>query len=172
MIPFVVAALMVQDTTIQSFLKTVDITTGQIEPIYSENRRFEAPNWSRDSAGLFFLINAGGRLYRLRQRTRHLEAIETGFATRINNDHGISPDLTTLVISHEPTEDWLTSSLYTLPIRGGTPKRVTTNAPSFWHGWSPDGKTLAFVGRRNDEFDIYAIPVTGGEERRITTCKE
>jgi len=37
-------------------------------------------------------------------------------------------------------------------------------APSFWHGWSPDGKTLAFVGRREGEWDIYAISRGGGEE--------
>src|SRR5258706_13324936 len=50
-------------------------------------------------------------------------------------------------------------------------KQITTKAPSFWHGWSTDGKTLAFVGRRDDEIDIYTIPVNGGEGRRITTCK-
>ena len=42
--------------------------------------------------------------------------------------------------------------------------------------WSPDGKTLAFVGQRNvgpggDDFDIYTIPVEGGEETRLTTAK-
>ncbi|MGC2773880.1 MAG: hypothetical protein WA232_19445, partial [Candidatus Sulfotelmatobacter sp.] len=45
------------------------------------------------------------------------------------------------------------------------------NSPSYWHGWSPDGKTLAFVGRRNDDFDIYTIAVTGGDETRLTTAK-
>jgi len=51
------------------------------------------------------------------------------------------------------------------------PKRVTQNSPSYWHGWSPDGTTLAFVGQRNDDFDIYAIPVSGGQETRLTTAK-
>ena len=37
------------------------------------------------------------------------------------------------------------------------PRRITQKSPSYWHGWSPDGKTLAFVGQRNDEFDIYTI---------------
>jgi Tol biopolymer transport system component len=31
------------------------------------------------------------------------------------------------------------SSIYTLPINGGT-KLITKN-PSYWHGWSPNGKT-------------------------------
>ena len=41
-------------------------------------------------------------------------------------------------------------------------------SPSYWHGWSPDGKTLAFVGQRNGDFDIYAIPVRRREKRRAS----
>ena len=44
-------------------------------------------------------------------------------------------------------------------------------APSYWHGWSPDGKTLAYCAQRNGEFDIYTIPAAGGEETRLTTAK-
>src|SRR5258705_10898461 len=169
MIPVLVAALIVQDTTISSFLKTVDVTTGKIGTVYRADRRFEAPNWSRDG---YFLINSEGRLYRLPVSGRQLAELPVTLATpRMNNDHGISPDGKSLVISHEPTEDWLTSSVYPLPIGGGTPKQITTKAPSFWHGWSPDGKALAFVGRRDGEVDIYTIAGTGGDERRNTTCK-
>jgi Tol biopolymer transport system component len=164
------ATVVVQDTATCSFLKTVEVSTGRIDTVYVADRRFEAPNWSRD--GRYFLINSEGRLYRLRIGDQRLTELPIDLGTpRINNDHGISPDGTTLVISHEPTDDWLTSSIYVLSIDGGTPKPITTKAPSFWHGWSPDGKTLAFVGRRAGEFDIYTIPATGGEERRITTCK-
>jgi len=166
----VLFALSAQQDSIRTFLKTVDITTGKIETVFTaSNQHFEAPNWSRD--GKFFLINGAGRLYRLDVGATHPEPIPTGSATRVNNDHGMSPDGKWLAISSEPTEDWLTSTVYLLPIAGGEPKQITTGRPSFWHGWSPDGKTLAFVGRRNDEFDIYTIPATGGDERRITTCK-
>ncbi len=96
--------------------------------------------------------------------------MDTGMATQCNNDHGISPDGTQFVISDQSQEDHK-SLVYTLPLSGGTPKRITKNSPSYWHGWSPDGKTLAFVGQRNDDFDIYSIPVTGGEETRLTTAK-
>ena len=48
---------------------------------------------------------------------------------------------------------------------------MTQIGPSYWHGWSPDGKTLAFVGQRNGDFDIYTVPATGGEETRLTTAK-
>jgi Tol biopolymer transport system component len=60
--------------------------------------------------------------------------------------------------------------VYVLPAEGGTPRRVTTLSPSYWHGWSPDGKTLAFTGQRGDNFDIYSIPVQVGEEKRLTTA--
>jgi len=67
------------------------------------------------------------------------------------------------------------SSVYVLPITGGTPRQVTQASPSYWHGWSPDGKTLAFTGQRNGDFDIYTIPVTGAVggsvESRLTTAK-
>ena len=164
--------------TIRSALRTVEIQSGRVETVYSEDRHFEAPNWSPD--GRFFVVNSNGRLYRLSARgDKRLEEIPTGFATRVNNDHGISPDGSHLVFSHhaeelitDPEQDWLASSIYIVPIAGSpTPTRVTTKAPSFWHGWSPDEKALAFVGRRDGDWDIYTIPVAGGEERRLTTCR-
>jgi TolB protein len=164
------------DHAIRSSLRTVEIPSGRIETVLSDDVHFEAPNWSPD--GRNFVVNSGGRLYRLPSRgDKRLEAIPTGFATRVNNDHGFSPDGRQIVISHHADEhitdaaqDWLASSIYTLPSAGSpTPVKVTTKAPSFWHGWSPDGKTLAFVGRRDGEWDIYTIPVSGGEETRLTT---
>ena len=166
-----------QDGPIRSVLLTVDISSARVDTILSDDRHFEAPNWSHD--GRFFLVNSGGRLYRLAaDGAGGLQEIPTGFATRLNNDHGISPDGKTLVISHhadehvtDPEQVWLASSIYLLPIEGSsTPVKVTTKAPSFWHGWSPDGQTLAYTALRDDEWDIYTIPVTGGEERRLTTC--
>jgi len=171
------SALGQMDDTIRSSLRTVEIQSGRIETVYSDDRHFEAPNWSPD--GRFFVVNSKGLLYRLPARgDKRLEEIPTGFATRINNDHGIAPDGRHLVLSHsaeehitDPEQEWLASSIYIVPIAGGTtPEKVTTKAPSFWHGWSPDGKTLAYVGRRDGEWDIYTIPVGGGVERRLTTC--
>lgn len=166
------------DSTMRSALRIVEVPSGRLETAYRDDRHFEAPNWSPD--GRFFVVNSGGRLYRLEPRDpRRLEEIPTGFATRANNDHGISPDGRHLVLSHhaaehiaDPAQDWLGSSIYILPITGGdAPRKITSEAPSFWHGWSPDGQTLAYVGRRDGEWDIYTIPVTGGPERRLTRCR-
>lgn len=166
-----------QGGTIRSSLLTVEIESGRVDTVYSDDRHFEAPNWSRD--GQFFIVNSAGRLYRLAADGHaQLDEIPTGFATRVNNDHGISPDGRRLVLSHhadehitDPEQDWLASSIYLLPIEGGsTPVKITARAPSFWHGWSPGGTTLVYTALRDGEWDIYAIPVTGGAERRLTTC--
>ena len=154
----------------ESSLEVVKIKSGKREVIYKEKRHFEAPNWSND--GKYFIINSKGILYKLDRKKKVLEEINTDFARACNNDHGISPDGKQLVISHHNQDGQNQgSTIYTLPINGGPPKKITEKAPSYWHGWSPDGKTLAFVGARNGEYDIYTIPVTGGEETRITTSK-
>jgi Tol biopolymer transport system component len=98
------------------------------------------------------------------------ETIDTGFATRLNNDHAISPDGTTIAISDQ-SQGQHQSLIYVAPVGGGTPRKVTVKSPSYFHGWSPDGKTLAFCGERNGNFDVYTIPVAGGEETRLTTAE-
>ena len=49
------------------------------------------------------------------------------------------------------------------------PVKVTDDAPSYWHGWSPDGRTLVYCAERGGNYDVYAIPVDGGPETRLTT---
>jgi Tol biopolymer transport system component len=158
-------------TNVESTLEIVNIKSGKRKVILQEKSHFEAPNWSRD--GSYFIINSGGKLYKVDRDGKNKELINTGSATSCNNDHGISPDGSQLVISNsiEASPGNYSSAIFILPTKGGEPKLITENTPSYWHGWSPDGKTLAFVGMRNDEFDIYTIPVTGGVEKQITFSK-
>jgi TolB protein len=129
--------------------------------------RIEAPNWLQDGESL--LYNAGGRRVRIPATGGEPRTIDTGFATRCNNDHGLSPDGKLLAISDQ-SQGNRRSLIYTVPIGGGPPRRITPAGPSYWHGWSPDGKTLAFCGERNGEFDVYTIPAEGGDETRLTTA--
>jgi TolB protein len=152
---------------LESTLETIAIGSKDRRVVYRARAHFEAPNWSRD--GKYFLFNQDGRMYKLPVGGKEPQLLDTGFATRCNNDHGISPDGTQLVISDQ-TQDDRKSRIYILPIGGGTPRRITELAPSYWHGWSPDGKTLAYCAERNGNFDIYTIPVEGGEEKRLTTA--
>jgi hypothetical protein len=151
-----------------STLETVAISSTDRRVVYVAPERFEAPNWTPDGTTLIF--NRNGRIERIPVEGGKPEIIDTGFATRCNNDHGISPDARWLAISDQSQEDDR-SNVYIVPIAGGTPRRVTQKSPSYWHGWSPDGKTLAFVGEHGGEFDIYTIPAAGGEETRLTTAK-
>jgi TolB protein len=155
-------------TTLYSALSVVPIAGPDVHVVYLAPEHFEAPNWTRD--GKAFIFNRDGHILRLPVEGGTPETINTGFATQCNNDHGISPDGTQLVISDQSQEDHH-SLVYMLPLAGGTPRRITKNSPSYWHGWSPDGQTLAFVGQRNDDFDIYSISVNGGDETRLTTAK-
>ncbi|MBO9124371.1 MULTISPECIES: TolB family protein [unclassified Rhizobium] len=149
----------------RSSVEIYNVKTGEARVIWQTERLVEAPNYARD--GSYLLLNDEGLLYRLAlDGSAKVEHVDTGFATACNNDHGISPDGTRIVISDKV--EFGKSAIYTLPIEGGAPQLVTTNHPSYWHGWSPDGKELAYCGIRGDLFDIYTIDVTGGEERRLT----
>lgn len=153
---------------VYSTLETMAIGSTDRRVVYVTPTRIEAPNWLHDGKTLIF--NSEGRLHRIAAEGGRPEAIDTGFAVRCNNDHGVSPDGKLLAISDQ-SQGRHQSLIYTLPVEGGRPTLVTPNGPSYWHGWSPDGRTLAFCGQRDGEFDIYTIPVEGGTETRLTTAK-
>src|SRR2546426_309028 len=155
-------------TTLYSTLEIISVDLTDRRVVYVAPERFEAPNWMPD--GKMLLFNRNGHIEKIPVTGGTPQVLDTGFATRCNNDHGISPDGTQLAIS-DGSQEGHKSLAYIVPITGGTPRRITQKAPSYWHGWSPDGKTLAFVGERNGEFDIYTIPAAGGEETRLTTAK-
>lgn len=137
--------------------------------IYCAAGRMEAPHFSPDGAALYF--NRDGRIQRMQlDGSASPAVIDTGFAIRCINDHGISPDGAQLVIS-DLTETGK-SLMYLLPIAGGTPVRLAAPEPSYWHGWSPDGQTLVYCGGRGGNYDIYTMPVAGGAETRLTTAPE
>jgi len=150
-----------------SNLEILDVATGNATIVHQYRGSFQAPNWTPDGKALIYAQE--GRLYRFDLASRSAAPINTGFATRNNNDHVLSFDGRMLGISHHTAEDSGASIVYTLPATGGTPNRVTAKGPSYLHGWSPDARWLVYTGQRNNEFDVYKIPVTGGDEVRLTT---
>jgi hypothetical protein len=153
--------------SLYSTLEIVAVASAERRVVYATLGHIEAPNWTPDGQTLIF--NRDGRLERLPVSGGQPETIDTGFAIRCNNDHGISPDGRWLAISDSSQEQERGDSvIYILPLTGGTPRRVTQRAHSNWHGWSPDGKTLCFCGMRNGQVDVYAIPAAGGEEVQLT----
>jgi TolB protein len=150
-----------------SRLEILDVASGNATVVHEYRGSFQAPNWTPDGRDLIYVQD--GRLLRFHIATRRVDTINTGFATRNNNDHVLSFDGRMLAISNHVMEDSNASIVFTVPARGGTPTRITARGPSYLHGWSPDGRYLVYVGERNDEFDIYRIAATGGEETRLTT---
>ncbi len=158
------------DTT--SYIQTIDINTGKIDTVLAVKSHIEAPNWHPDN---YLIVNSYGKIFTLDLKTKKLNQLNTGFAIECNNDHGISPDNKWLAVSHndrkDPSPKPYKSVIYILPITGGEPRRVTKEVVSYWHGWSRDGKTLAYCAERNGNFDIYTIATAGGDEKRLTSTE-
>ncbi len=144
-------------------LAIFDIETGKIKPILFTGRLIEAPNWHPDGT---IILNCEGCLFRVNPADPKLIPIPIEGLKDLNNDHGITPDGRSLIVSDSP--DSGSSIIYTVPYSGGRPSQVTDASPSWWHGISPDGKTLAYTARRNGVFDIYSCPFEGGVEKRLT----
>ena len=149
----------------ESILEIYNVETDERTVVAEMDYLIEAPNWTPDGKELVY--NSNGRMFRFDLATKEIRPIETGFADNCNNDHVISADGKGLAISHGTKEDGK-SRIYTLPFDGGVPRLITPMAPSYLHGWSPDGQTLAYCAERSGEFDIYTIPVDGGVETRLT----
>ncbi len=149
-----------------STLETITVSSTDRRVVYMAPGRFEAPNWTKDNLLVF---NGAGRLHRIPVDGGKPETIDTGIATRLNNDHAISPDGTMIAISDQSQEQ-RRSLIYVVPVGGGAARKVTGKAPSYFHGWSPDGKTLAYCGERDGNYDVYTIPAAGGDETRLTTA--
>ncbi len=149
----------------KSLLQIYTLATGTTHLVLQTDGVIEAPNW--DPSGTSLLINGDGKLYRVPLDAPRLIHVDTGFADRLNNDHGISPDGRQIVISNHRGHG---SEIFLIPAGGGEPHQVLPDAPSWWHGWSPDGKRLAYVAARDGArvIDVYTIPVEGGPETRLT----
>jgi Tol biopolymer transport system component len=149
-----------------SILETVDVHTGARSSLKEFDYVIEAPNWTQD--GRYLVYNSRGRVYTYELATGEIKEIDTGFAIDCNNDHVLSPDNAQIAVSHFTNKD-ATSRIYILPFEGGGPVLVTENGPSYLHGWSPDGKRLAYCAERGGQYDIYTISVNGGQESQLTS---
>jgi hypothetical protein len=151
---------------IGSRLETMHIETGHRTLVHSVEDSLQAPNWTTDNKSLIF--NRNGLLYRFELESAEVTQIPTGFANRNNNDHVLSFDGKSLAISHHTADDRGQSHVYTMPVSGGTPRKVTQQGPCYLHGWSPDGQHLLYTAERNGDYDVYRVPAAGGAEERLT----
>ncbi len=150
----------------KSIVEIYGVASGEVSQVLTVEGRIEAPNWA--SSGDWLLVNGEGRLYRVPLAKPELQPVDTGPAVRCNNDHGISPDGRTLILSSH--HEGAGSQIYLMRAEGGPLRKVSPEAPSWWHGISPDGRTLAYVAAREGRrvIDVYTIPTKGGHETRLT----
>jgi TolB protein len=156
------------DTT--SYIQTIDIKTGKIDTVLVAKGDFEAPNWHPDN---YLVVNFRGKIYKLDLATKALTEINTGSINQIMDDHGLSPGGKWIAITSfdtgNPSQKVYKFSISIVPAAGGQPRKIITSQDlSFWHGWSPDGKTIAYCGGDFSNLDVYTIPVEGGTPKRLT----
>ena len=156
--------------TLISVLEIIDPATSERRIVKEFPYLIEAPNWTYD--GKWLIYNSEGKLWKISpDDPQEPIRIDTDFATSCNNDHVLSFDGKQIAISHATRED-RKSRIYTLPIEGGIPRLITPLGPSYLHGWSPDGKYLAYCAEREGNYDVYAISIADGkEETRLTTAE-
>lgn len=158
--------------TLISRLEIMSPFDGQRKVIHSGTTPFEAPNWMPDGRQLLF--NQKGSLYTISTSGGPLTKHNTGFADRLNNDHVISFDGKLLGISHSRSgKRGGGSTVYVLPLAGGTPKLITEETPSYLHGWSADNRDVVYVAyrdtvSRNPLYHLYKKNINGGPEIKLT----
>jgi len=153
-----------------SHITIYDLPSRTKRVVFSGEGVIEAPNWSRD--GKYLLVNTRGNLYRLElgaasPSLAELKLGEGGYVC--NNDHDLSADGKLLAFSaSSPSSP--KSQVYVSQANGRDVRLVTPRAPSYFHGWSPDSRYLAFVAERGDgRYELYRVPAVGGAEERLTS---
>jgi Tol biopolymer transport system component len=136
------------------------------ELVYTDHARFEAPNWTKDNLSLIF--DGSGHMLKVPLNRGMPTQIDTGDATGCTGSHGLSPDGKTLAITCT-TPAHPGRHVFLVPSEGGTPHILTEHPDSYFHSWSPDGKTIAFTRPNHGSGNILAVPIEGGTETALTT---
>ena len=170
-------------TTLVNTLETISLRSGdrRVAYVVTQPGRIEAPNWFPDDSNTLY-FNNGGRLYKVQadlpgrtpnpNRLKTPEPVDLGILTRINNDHGVTRDGRMWAISDQSqtVNGQRPSLIYKVPVGGTTATLVTPQGPAYFHGWSPDGRTVTYCGGQDGNFDVYTVGLDGGNPTRLTTA--
>jgi dipeptidyl aminopeptidase/acylaminoacyl peptidase len=165
-----------------SRLAFVSPVGGQREPENEEERRKSRP--ARVITALKYRLNGEGYVY---DRRPHVFVIATDGTTPvqltdgdvIDADPAWAPDGQSIVFAsarHAERDEDDASDLWRVPVKGGTPQRLTATAgPVALPAFSPDGSTIAYLARpgRNAygrNIRVFAIPSTGGDGVCLTAA--
>jgi len=155
-------------SSVTSILQTIATARSAAQPVslYQATAYFEAPNWTRDGRSLIF--DEAGSIMTIPATGGQPTGINVGAATRCNGSHGLSPDGKMLAITCSMV-GLKGAHVFLVPIDGGEPKQVSHIDGSYWHSWSPDGKTILFTHPENGSLNIFSVAVDGSNEHAITS---
>jgi dipeptidyl aminopeptidase/acylaminoacyl peptidase len=100
--------------------------------------------------------------------------VDVMWAVRRVGTPALSPDgaqVAYTVSVYDLEENRANGDVWVVPLAGGSPRRLTTNKASDGSpAWSPDGRRLAFVSRREGDAagQLYVLPLDGGEAEKVT----
>lgn len=144
----------------RSLVTVMDADGKSKRVVLDSNRRLDAPSWSPDGSCL--ILNGGGKLWRVPvSGGQKPQEMRTGSVGWIDINHGLSPDGKSVAFS-------AAGKLWVLPLEGGEARCVTARVPTYFHGWSPDGKTLVCAARRGRGCEVFALDASTGAERSLT----
>jgi Tol biopolymer transport system component len=156
----------------RSRISIYDIRDKSIRTVYQADTVFEAPNWSHD--GKYLLTNSGGKLYRIPVDGANVtpEPVNIDPSLRLNNDHAPSWDGKYIAFSASSPSS-RQSQVYLCNADGSNAHLMVATTPSYFHGWSPGGKYLAYVYQHPAangvpaNYDIFRMPAAGGEAEQL-----
>jgi Tol biopolymer transport system component len=154
-------------------MEIINVSDGKRKVIWEKAGRFEAPNWMPDGKKLLF--NMDGSMFTIPVSGGEIVKVNTGTVNNCNNDHGISFNGKLLAVSSQkPGAAGGGSAVFILPLKGGEPKMITENTPSYWHGWAPNNKEVVYVAIRGGKkvYNIYRNSIEGGKEVALTDIKD
>ncbi|HEV2268634.1 MAG TPA: hypothetical protein VGR92_04175 [Steroidobacteraceae bacterium] len=131
----------------------------------------QSADWARD--GKSIIVYEDGRIERIPYLTPDgggpPQPIDMPGLVGCSGNFGLSPDGKLLAVSCSRVRGGL-HQVYLLATEGGAAPRQLTygTQASYFHAWSPDGRTVAFTRGSASYADIYTIPAAGGAETRLT----
>lgn len=147
----------------QSFIEYIDIKSGSITPLLSSNTRMSAPTWFPD--GQTLLSNVYGRIHQFSKADQMLKLVDTQFLGGTFCDYGLSPDGSQLALTN--SDDYHNARIYIREMQNGAVRVAVNQSPSWFHGWSRDGRYIIYTCIRKEKWAIGQIAVEGDGKEQI-----
>ena len=163
-------------------LKIVPSAGGAIATLASNEQNMSSTAWSPDSKTIATVLgepsahHVGGtdRLVLIDVASGRTRTIATGSFEGVS----FSPDSTQLAYARSPNQDTFptSSDIYTVPVAGGPPRRITSNHRSTAPVWGPSKIAFARTVKAKRKEDapksnIWLMNPNGSQARQLTRAK-